>query len=135
MKYIYTILFLLLSFRLLAPATDVIYIKDVEPINYYEPLISAVVWVESRGDNNAINFSELACGPFQIRQIRVDHYNQLTGKSYTLDDCFDYEISKEIFMYFAQGKSYEVAARNWNGKWSLTENYWQKVENVLLSQN
>lgn len=114
-----------------APREDVLYIAETEAINYYDPLIKAIVDVESKGNVYAFNFFEQAVGAFQIRPCRINHYNELTGSNYTTDDCFDYELSREIFIYFAKGKSYERAARDWNGKWSLTKNYWKRVKSRL----
>ena len=100
----------------------------------YYPLIKAIVYVESRGNDSAYNEKEGAVGQFQIRKIRLDHYNQLTGKNYQHEEMYDYRKALEVFLYYCEGKNFETAARNWNGKWSLTEGYWNKVEKRLISQ-
>ena len=131
MKRLLNLLFcLLLASYLYAPARNELVILQPEPINPYEPLWRAVCQVESSGNPFAVNEAEQAYGLAQIRQIRLDDYAQRTGKVYTLTDCFDKKISKEIFMYFASG-TYEQTARNWNGKWELTEEYWKKVKQHL----
>jgi hypothetical protein len=114
-----------------APGRTELYIITPPEINYYEQLFNAVVVVESRGDVYAFNFKELAAGPVQIRPVRINDYNRRVGTGYTIVDCFDIEFSRKVFIYFAQGKSYETAARNWNGKWNLTEKYWKKVKSQL----
>lgn len=127
-------LIILLTFLFLparCPEDKAIAIVSGRAINYYDPLIYAVTMVESSGGKYLYNAKENAKGPFQIRQCRIDHYNKLTGLNYTLNDCYDYEISKKVFLYFAKGKTYERAARDWNGKFSLTEKYWNKVKKYL----
>jgi hypothetical protein len=126
-----TFLILLSTAALFAPAPRVIDIARPAPLNIYDRLIAAIYEVESGSGKYLFNFKELARGPLQIRPIRLRDYNQRTGKNYLEWDCYDFEISREIFLYFAKGKSYEQAARDWNGKWSLTEGYWQKVKNKL----
>jgi len=116
---------------LFAPAYPIIAIVDIEPINYYDPLIQAIIQVESGGNVMAWNQDELAAGPMQIRPCRINHYNRLTGSNYTITDCFDFEISREVFLYFSHGKDFETASKNWNGSGSLTETYWKKVKKYL----
>lgn len=96
-----------------------------------EPLIKAVTWVEVADGRDLYNEAENAVGWFQIRQIRVDHYNYLTGSDYKLEDFYDYELSREMFIYFARGKTFEQAAKDWNGSGVMTESYWQKVKSAL----
>ena len=125
------ILILSLFTRLDAPPSNTIFIFGSEGINYYDSLIKALTYVESRNGKYTWNPQEEAVGWFQITPIRVDHYNRSIGTDYKLEDFYDYSLSREMFLYYASGKSYEVAARNWNGKWSLTESYWQKVKEQL----
>jgi hypothetical protein len=90
--------------------------------------------VESMGDTLAVNLSEKAYGAFQIRPIRLQDYNQRTGKKYTTKDCFNFEISKEIFLYYAENISfpdYQSIARKWNGSGKMTLVYWRKVKKYL----
>lgn len=114
-----------------APPNPVVYIAIPEEINYYDPLIKAIVMVESKGDIFAFNFLEQAAGPMQIRPCRINHYNKLVGSNYTTADCFDMELSRKVFLLFAQGKNYSQAAKDWNGSGPMTLEYWQKVKQAL----
>ena len=126
-----TLISILFCTLLSAPPNNSGMVFESEGINYYEPLIKAVVMVESSNGKYTYNPDEGAVGWFQIRQVRVDDYNKKRGMDHKLADFYDYDLSREIFLWYASGKSYEVAARNWNGKWSLTENYWKKVKKHL----
>jgi hypothetical protein len=103
------------------------YIAQAKSENYYEPLMKAIIHYESRGNIFAFNPKELAAGPMQIRPCRIEHYNRLTGSNYTIQDCFDEELSKKVFLQFAKGKTFEQAAKNWNGSGPLTEIYWDSI--------
>lgn len=128
---ILTFVILMICVPVFAPSVMVVYIEKPEAINYYEPLIKAIVAVESKGDTFAYYAPEQATGAFQIRPCRIAHYNQLTGMNYTLNDCYDYEISRKVFLYFAQGKTYEMAAKNWNGSGPMTIEYWKLIQAKL----
>lgn len=122
---------LMFSVPLYAPFEKVVYIERSEPINYYDPLIKAIVDYESKGDVFAFNFLEQAAGPMQIRPCRIDHYNKLTGSNYTLSDCFDMKLSRKVFLRFTNGKDWEHAAKNWNGSGPMTINYWKQIKKRL----
>lgn len=121
----------LFSLKAFCPNERVLYIERMEGINIYDPLMRAITYVESRDDVWAFNFPEQACGPFQIRPIRIEHYNQLTGSNYKAWDCFDYEISRKVFLYFCKWRSYELVAKSWNGSGDMTIDYWNKVKSEL----
>jgi hypothetical protein len=113
-----------------APDLKVVYICSPVPENTLNRLIAAVVQVESRGDTLAYNPQEEAVGAFQIRPVRLLDYYQRTGISYKIEQCYNYEISKEIFLYYATQAGYpddEMIARNWNGSGKATLVYWEKV--------
>jgi hypothetical protein len=117
-----------------APGSPVVYILVSEPVNVYKNLINAIVMVESSGDTLAFNLAENAYGAFQIRPIRLLDYNVRTGKNYKIKDCFNYEISKEIFLYYAKNMDYpdlQSIARKWNGSGKMTIEYWGKVKKYL----
>jgi len=121
----------LLTTRAPAPGLKAAFIFVSEPIDLYERLIKAIVQVESLGDPLAYNLSEEATGAFQIRPIRLRDYNQRTGNNYKIEDCYNYEFSKEIFLYYAiltDFPDYETIARNWNGSGKATLDYWRKVK-------
>lgn len=106
-------------------------IRAAKPLDGYNRLIEALVQVESAGDTLAYNEFEEARGAFQIRPIRLLDYYLRTGVSYSTEDCYDYDISKVIFLYYARQtghRDYETIARNWNGSGELTLDYWKKVK-------
>lgn len=124
--------FLFLPFKLFAPLQETAYIPLRGEIKPFKPLIDAIVYVESGGDVLALNRLEMAVGAFQIRQVRIDHYNRLTGKNYILEDMYDYDISEEIFLYFAcRLMDFETIAKKWNGSGPMTDDYWQRVKACL----
>lgn len=150
MKKLLLVTFLFLSFNILSYAPTlptIIYIPQAKPITYiekikvdYESLIKAIGLVESRCDNSAINLKEDARGYFQIRKCRIEHYNNLTGRNYTLQDMHNFEKAQEVFLYFVyhdsrgriiSPKSYETTAKNWNGSGTMTEKYWKLVQAKL----
>ena len=134
LKSILIIFFSLLAIRATAPDIKVAFISVSDPVNAYDRLVKAVVQVESAGDTLAYNLSEEAAGAFQIRPIRLLDYYQRTGKNYKIEDCYNFEISKEIFLYYARQtgyQDYETIARNWNGSGKTTQGYWEKVKSNL----
>jgi len=134
LRCIFFVCLMMISLRVAAPGVSVAFILASEHVSAYDKLIDAIVMVESAGDNFAINVEEEAYGAFQIRPIRLLDYNQRTGKNYSIVDCFSYEISKEIFLYYAgliSYSDYETIARNWNGSGRMTLDYWGKVKKYL----
>jgi hypothetical protein len=126
------VFFLLLSIRAAAPGFQVAFILVPEPIFPYDRLIKAVVQVESKGDTLACNLIEEAFGAFQIRPIRLQDYNERTGNKYMMTDCFNFKISKEIFLFYARRfPDDESIARKWNGSGENTAIYWEKVKSYL----
>lgn len=136
MNVTFALLFLFAG--LMAPPVDrpVMYIETpiviLDPYRIdYEPLIKAITKHESGGNVYAFNALENAVGAFQIRQCRIEHYNQITNSNYKLEDCYDYDLSKKIFLTFSYGKSYEKAAKDWNGSGPMTVVYWEKVKKLI----
>jgi hypothetical protein len=124
----------LLTLRVSAPDMNVIFLFNSPPVNAYDKLINAVVQVESAGDTLAYNIIEEATGAFQIRPIRIRDFNQRTGKNITIEQCYNYRVSKEIFLYYAmlpEYIDYELIAKNWNGSGTATMAYWEKVKSRL----
>jgi hypothetical protein len=131
LKILLTVFFLIPAMRAAAPEAKVAFVFVSEPVNSFDRLVKAIVKVESEGDNNAFNLTEQAVGAFQIRPIRILDYNQRTGKDYKIENCFDFEVSKEIFIYYANSigyPDYEKIARKWNGSGKTTLDYWEKVK-------
>lgn len=136
MRLSFLILFLLLTNVVSAPDLHFIDIIDSKPVDLYDRLMNAVIYVESRGDTLAYNPFEKAYGPMQIRPIRLLDYNIRTGKNYAMRDCFRTAVSKEIFLYYAERigyPKYETIARSWNGSGKMTIEYWKKVKTRLES--
>ena len=128
------VFFLLFSAKAAAPEFKVFYIMAPKPVDAYERIIHAIVLVESKGDNSARNLIEEATGAFQIRPIRLRDYNQRTGNNYKMEDCYNYQISKKIFLFYANRigyPDYESIARKWNGSGKTTLDYWEKVKLFL----
>ena len=126
--------FLIPALKASAPIFSVAYIFVPEPVNIYEKLIRAIVMVESLGDTMAVNLDEEAYGAFQIRPIRLLDYYRRTGNNYKTEDCFNFEISKKIFLYYAENmgySDYQTIARNWNGSGKMTIDYWEKIKKYL----
>ena len=74
----------------------------------------------------------MAYGAFQIREIRLKDFNNRTGKGYTLEEMYDYNKAKDVFLHYAKG-SFEAVARGWNGgpNWRYkesTKEYWKKIK-------
>lgn len=106
---------------------------DISPL---QPLWEAVCTVESSNVKDTVNRLEMAYGIAQIRDIRIRDYNERTGKGYTLEDCLDSAISREVFMFYAEKiGDYEKAAKKWNGSGYKTEVYWEKVKKELNKTN
>jgi hypothetical protein len=123
-----------LPVRAAAPGYKAVWLFPVYTANVYDKLIEAIVRVESWGDTLAYNAAEEAVGAFQIRPIRLKDYNQRTGNNHKIEECYNYEFSKEIFLYYAKltlYPDYEIIARNWNGSGKATFDYWKKVKSHL----
>jgi hypothetical protein len=129
------IICLALFSTLAAPPSGTVEILAPEPINYYTPLINAVVSVESDSIQTAYNSKEISCSYFQIRPVRLREFNKRTGNHYVMADMYHYEIAKQVFMYYCQGRSYEVIARAWcsgeSGTKKASDSYYAKIQKAL----
>jgi len=133
-----TILSILILFTLplKAPDDNRLMILKKESIQPFKPLIRAIGAVECRFDTLAYNTKERAVGYFQIRPIRVRDYNKRTGRSYKLNDMYDYQIAEKVFLYYAcqiGPYDFEKIAKNWNGSGEMTVTYWNKVKKQLIN--
>jgi len=117
------------------------YDKVEEPI-IEDPLIAAIIQVESGGDTLAYNSKEDAVGCLQIRPIMVREVNRLVGKdSFTLSDRWSKVKSIQMFNILRshlKGASDEQIARTWNGGYNgknipQTLQYWKKVKQYTQS--
>jgi hypothetical protein len=142
MKFLSPRVFLFVSFQminiiLIAPSVNSIFILVSEPVKPFDRLLKSILLAESSGDTLAFNIEEGAVGGLQIRPIRLLDYNQRTGKNYNMEDCLNYQTSKEIFLFYATisgTDDYELIARKWNGSGCATSDYWYKVKALLDNQ-
>jgi hypothetical protein len=126
-------LFLALFASLTAPPLRETVICHPKEINPYEAIIHAVTTVESSNGVNLYNAKELAVGYFGIRPIRLEDYNKRTGQNVTHAQCYDYEIGKRIFLFYASQVDYrdiKGICIAWNGV-SKKNKYYAKIQAVL----
>ena len=123
--------------------------KNIQPIITDGDLLTALIFVESRGNDSVIGDRHLvgneAVGALQIRPIMVREVNRILkiqGKTerFDLKDRFDRQQSIRMFMIWKEfhhkDSSPEKVARNWNGgpkgyKKDRTIKYWNKIEKQL----
>ena len=126
--------------------------KNIQPITTDGELLSALIFVESRGNDSAIGDKHLvgneAVGALQIRPIMVREVNRIckiigSHQHFALKDRFDRNKSIHMFMiwkdYRHKNDNNEVIARNWNGgpkgyKKDRTVKYWNKIEKQLNNE-
>jgi hypothetical protein len=99
-------------------------------------LIAALIWVESQGDNSAVNRDAVGC--LQIRPCVIVDVNSAYGAHYTLDDRLDREKSKKICalyltMYCGATASDQQLAECWRygptGSQRFPDpGYWERVQ-------
>lgn len=131
-------------------SVEVVSSKTQTELNWND-FVSAVIYVESRGNDSAYNKSEEAVGCLQIRPIMVREVNRKLSIwnapfRYTLDDRWDRQKSIEMFEIMAEQipccedqefmEFAEVVARKWNGGGQghlkkSTEKYWERIINQL----
>jgi hypothetical protein len=126
-----TILIITLSLRVFAPIDERTIIFQGEPIAPFKHVWIAVGMTEASGDRYAYNPVENAVGIGQIRQVRLDDYNKRTGNNYKLSDMYDPELSKKVFMYYADPYQIDNSIRAWNGSGAKTYEYLKKVKKYL----
>tara|TARA_R110002126_G_scaffold111728_1_gene249632 strand:+ start:1439 stop:1933 length:495 start_codon:yes stop_codon:yes gene_type:complete len=123
-------------------------IAEVDTIQAIDSLIEALIFVESRGKEDAVGDTHLGApsiGVLQIRPIMVREVNRILKKKgvkmrFKLQDRFDRDKSIWMFMiwkdYHHPTDGFEKIARNWNGgpngyRFKRTEPYWVKVKKEL----
>ena len=123
-------------------------IVEVDTMQAIDSLVEALIFVESRGKEDAIGDTHLGApsiGVLQIRPIMVREVNRILKKKgvkmrFKLQDRFDRGKSIWMFMiwkdYHHPADSFEKIARNWNGgpngyRFKRTEPYWAKVKKEL----
>jgi hypothetical protein len=133
-----TFLLLFISMHLMAPPMPTsIYIPTSQVVidpNWidYNPLADAIYMKESTCNPLAYNPKEQAFGGFQIRQEKLNDYNLANSTNYKLEDCYNYDLSRRIFLYFAEKEgNFEKAAKKWNGSGPKVIDYWKDVKKLL----
>ena len=103
-------------------------------------LITALIVVESSGNDMAIGDNGRAIGPLQIHKAVVIDVNRITGSHYRHQDMTNRAQARAVCeayrRHYGRGKSLEQQARIWNGgptgdRKSATEAYWRKVQKAL----
>ena len=123
--------------------------KDIQMGLSERDLVSALILVESRGNDSAVGDRHIvggeAVGALQIRPIMVREVNRIlkiqkSDKRFKLKDRFDREKTLEMFYIWKnhhhKDSDFEKIARNWNGgprgyNNPRTEKYWAKVQKEL----
>jgi len=89
----------------------------------WNPVMEAIIKVESKGNEKAYNPNGNCCGILQITPILVKECNQIlkrkdSNKRYTLNDRYNAKKSKEMFImlqeHFNPEHNIEKAIRCWN---------------------
>jgi len=106
----------------------------------WNPVIDAIIEVESEGKANAVDKSGKSCGIMQITPILVKECNRILElrkrtKRYTMQDRFSVQKSKEMFLlyqsFYNPKNDVEVAIRSWNGGVNYskrsTQRYYERV--------
>lgn len=130
-------LYLLLLFTFVCPAESfgrnagnkkTVNIEQIKAEYDYSQLISAIIAVESKGDEKAVSANGKCCGILQITPILVKEVNQIVGEQrYKLEDRFDREKSIEMFyiMQSTHNPSHDI--RKAVAIWNRAGWYYRKV--------
>jgi hypothetical protein len=103
-------------------------------------LISALIIVESSGNDMAIGDHGKAIGPLQIHKAVVLDVNKFTGSHYRHQDMTNRAQARAVceayLRHYGKGATPEQLARRWNGgptgdRKTSTEAYWAKVKKHL----
>ena len=103
-------------------------------------LITAIIMVESSGNDMAIGDNGKAIGPLQIHKAVVLDVNRITGSHYRWESMTNRAQARAVceayLKHYGKGCTTEQLARKWNGgpsgdKKQATEAYWAKVKKHL----
>ena len=103
-------------------------------------LITALMIVESSGNDMAIGDNGRALGPLQIHRGVVLDVNRITGSNYRWESMTNRVAARAVCQayleHYGRGKSLEEQARIWNGgpnghKKAATVSYWRRVQKNL----
>jgi hypothetical protein len=103
-------------------------------------LITALMIVESSGNDQAIGDNGRALGPLQIHRGVVLDVNRITGSHYRWEAMTNRAQARAVCQayleHYGRGKSIEEQARIWNGgptgdRKPATLAYWRRVKRNL----
>ena len=103
-------------------------------------LITALIAVESGGNDMAIGDNGKAIGPLQIHRAVVVDVNRITGSHYRHQDMTNRAQARAVceayLRHYGRGATTEQLARRWNGgptgdRKTATEAYWAKVKKQM----
>ena len=103
-------------------------------------LISALIIVESSGNDQSIGDQGRAIGCLQIHKAVVLDVNKFTGSHYRHQDMTNRVAARAVCQayleHYGRGKSLEEQARIWNGgptghKKAATVSYWRRVQKAI----
>ena len=104
-------------------------------------LITALIAVESSGNDMAVGDNGRALGPLQIHRAVVLDVNKFTGSHYQWQQMTNRAQARAVceayLKHWGKGCTTEQLARKWNGggpsgdKKKATEAYWAKVKKHL----
>ncbi len=103
-------------------------------------LITALIIVESSGNDQAIGDNGRALGPLQIHRGVVLDVNRITGSNYRWESMTNRAQARAVceayLKHYGRGATTEQLARRWNGgptgdRKSTTEAYWAKVKKQI----
>ena len=109
----------------------------------WNPVIDAIIEVESEGNAKAVDKTGKSCGIMQITPIMIKECNRIlklrkNSKRYTMDDRFSAKKSKEMFLLFQSfynpRNNVEQAIRSWNGGMNYTKRSTQKYFEKVMSK-
>lgn len=107
-------------------------------------LITALIAVESSGNDQAVGDQGRALGPLQIHRGVVLDVNRFTGSRHRWEDMTNRALARKVCQAYleryARGATAEQAARRWNGgprgdQKPATLGYWRKVEKQIAKDS
>jgi hypothetical protein len=117
------------------------FVHRSNPMTTISNLISALIIVESSGNDLAIGDNGRAIGPLQIHKAVVLDVNRIIGSHYRHQDMTNRAQARAVceayLRHYGKGCTTEQLARKWNGggpageKKQATEAYWNKVRKHL----
>ena len=103
-------------------------------------LISALIAVESSGNDLAIGDNGRAVGPLQIHRGVVQDVNRFTRSNYRWESMTNRAQARAVcaayLTHYGRGATTEQLARRWNGgpngdRKTATVAYWRRVQKVI----